>query len=494
MNRFAIPTLLAVLVLGLVAGGCDRPSEVAQAVVTSRPPNVVFILIDDMGWPDLPAYGNRFNEAPNIDRLAAGGMRFTDAYAASPVCSSTRASIQSGQYPARVGITDFIPGHWRPYEKVVVPKNRTQYLPPDVMTIGEALGEAGYATGYFGKWHLGDPEIMPDDQGYDSSLVYRGWGHFELANKLIPPQDVAPETYLTEVLTDRGLEFIEANRDQPFFLTISHFAVHIPLEARQELIEKYERKEKPHRGVNNPVYAAMIEHVDDSVGRVLDRLEELGLDENTVVLLYSDNGGLHERFDRADGIIVSTNDPLRDEKGSLYEGGIREPLIVRWPGVVEPGSASDEVVSSVDLFPTLVDIAGGQLPAGQVLDGVSLVPVLRGAEGDAERAVFWHYPHYHHDVPAGAVRKGNYKLIEFYDDGHLELYDLSADIGERNNLADRMPEKAAELQSLLEAWRADVGAEMPTPNPEFDPLRRYEWGVHPDRAEPPEFTIDKEDA
>ena len=480
MNAISYFRALAVFAGALLLeSGLGRPAW-AQA---ERPPNLVFILVDDLGWADLPVYGNTFHETPNIDRLAAQGVRFTDAYAAAPVCSPTRASIQSGQYPARVGITDFIPGHWRPYEKVTVPTNRHQHLPLDITTMGEALQEAGYATGYFGKWHLGGVQagLGPEDQGYDEAVVYQGWGHFELGDKLVPPQDVEPDDYLTDVLTDKSVAFVEAHQDAPFFVTLAHFAVHIPLEAQDSLIAKYEAKPKPDVGPGNPIYAAMIEHVDESVGRVLDALDSLDLAENTVVVFYSDNGGLVERFDKADGVVVSTNAPLRDEKGSLYEGGIREPLIVRWPGTVEPGQTSEALMTSPDLFPTFAEIAGASLPEDQTIDGISLVPVLEGEAPDTSRAIYWHYPHYHHSAPAGAIREGDYKLIAFYDDGRLELYNLAEDAGETNNLADVMPEKAQALQAKLAQWRADVGAEMPMSNPDFDVARRGEWGTHPDR-------------
>lgn len=473
--------MAAAMLLGLLATGCGPAAEVGRTA--ERPPNIVFILIDDLGWSDLPAYGNPFHETPNLDGLVADGMRFTDAYAAAPVCSPTRASIQTGRYPARVGVTSHIPGHLRPFEKLADPVNRTPYLPRDEVTVAEVLRERGYATGYFGKWHLGeyDPAYTPDQQGYDEMLVSRG-GHFRMQDRLIPkPEDVEPDDYLAEILTDRSLAFLEENQDQPFFLFLSHFAVHIPLHAREALIEKYENKEKPDTGVNHPVYAAMIEHVDRSVGRILDKLEELELAENTLVVFYSDNGGLRERFDRADGVVVTTNAPLRDEKGTTYEGGIRVPLIVRWPGVVEPGSVSEEIVSSVDFLPTLADAAETEAPQDRPIDGRSIVPALTQAREDTSRTIYWHYPHYHHGVPSGAIRQGPYKLIEFFDDGHVELFNLEEDIGEQNNLAGEMPEKARALQQDLAAWRESVGADMPVENPGFDPERRYEWGTHPHR-------------
>lgn len=454
--------------------GFTHGRQTFAAEQPSRQPNIVFILADDLGWADLGCYGNRFHETPNLDRLASQGVRFTDAYAACPVCSPTRASIMAGQYPARVGITDFIPGHWRPYEKLRVPINRTQYLPLEVVTLAETLKQAGYATGMFGKWHLGGREQSPDKQGFDDVLESNG-RHFKFTTN--PPREYPEDAYLAEVLTDESERFMEENRERPFFLYLAHFAVHIPLEARKALIEKYENKAKPEGGVNNPVYAAMVEHVDQSVGRVMDKLDALGLSENTLLVFMSDNGGLWQRYD-GQGEIVTSNAPLRGEKGTLYEGGIREPLIMRLPGTIEAGTECAAPVTSVDFYPTFVAAARGMLPEGQALDGVDLAPLLRDDPLDRE-AIFWHYPHYHHSVPAGAVRAADWKLIEFYDDGHVELYNLAEDIGETNNLADAMPEKARELRERLAAWRNEVDAAMPEPNPDHDPARAGEWGKIP---------------
>jgi uncharacterized sulfatase len=478
------------LIVGLAAmvllASCSNGSSQIDGTIAGAdgPPNIVFILIDDLGWPDVEPYANEFHETPHINRLAADGMRFTNAYAASPVCSSTRASIQSGQYPARVGITDFIPGHWRPFEALTVPTNRTQWLPHEVVTVGETLREAGYTTGYYGKWHLDgfDAVSLPTVQGYEVARTRRGGAHFNFADRFEPPYlDIEDDAYLTDVLTDEVIEFIDNSSASPFFVTLAHFAVHVPLEAKEPTVEKYRNKARPDNGVNNPVYAAMIEHVDDSVGRVLRTLDNAGIADNTVVVFYSDNGGLRERFDKSTGVIVSSNAPLRDEKGTVFEGGIRVPLIVKWPGVVEGGSSSDALMVSPDIFPTLAEMAGAGLPDTQVLDGESLMPILKGGEQSADRAIYFHYPHYHHMVPAGAVRQGDWKLIEFFDDNHVELYDLADDIGESTDLAESMPVKAAELRAMLAAWREDVGALMPTLNEDFDRERRGEWGEHPNR-------------
>ena len=464
-------------VMGMGAAAAAMPRLTARCALSKKKPNFVFILIDDLGWSDLGCYGNPFHETPNIDLLARQGMRFTDAYAACPVCSPTRASILAGQYPARVGITDFIPGHWRPYEKLTVPINRQQHLPLESVTLAEALKPAGYVSGAFGKWHLGGGMFYPDRQGFDAMLVTSG-RHFGF--RATPKIEIEKEAYLAEVLTEHAEKFMEANKDRPFFLYLSHFAVHIPLEARPELVEKYRNKPKPTTGVGNPIYAAMIEHVDQSVGRILKKIGELNLADRTVVVFFSDNGGLRQRFD-GKGVVVTTNSPLRDEKGSLYEGGIREPLIVRWPGVVKPGSACDVPVSSVDFYPTFLEIVNAAGDPGHVLDGESLVPLLKQTGKLQRDTLFWHYPHYHHSTPAGAFRQGDWKLIEFYEDNRLELYNLRTDIGERNNVAARISRKARELEQKLAAWRRSVNAEMPTPNPDFDPARRFEWGRHPGR-------------
>jgi len=464
MNSFVRTRREFLRLMGLGAASMAVPRLACAARASRKKPNILFILIDDLGWSDVGCYGNQFHETPNVDRLARQGMRFTDAYAACPVCSPTRASILAGQYPARVGVTDFIPGHWRPYEKLKVPINRQQYLPLETVTLPEVLKQAGYVTGHIGKWHLGGRQHSPRNQGFD----YVTSGVRNRNDKQVTG------------FTDAAIKFISENRDKPFFLHLSHHTVHIPLEAPKELIEKYERKPKPGDGVNNPVYAAMIEHLDSSIGRILKKLNELGLANDTVVVFFSDNGGLRQRFD-GKGTTVTTNAPLRDEKGTLYEGGIREPLIVRWPGVVKPGSVCSVPVSSVDVCPTFLETAGVKGDPSHVLDGESLLPLLKQT-GELKRdAVFWHYPHYHHSTPAGAIRTGDWKLIEFFEDNRLELYNLKTDIGEKNNLAQEMPEKARELQWRLAGWRRSVKADMPTPNPDFDRARRYEWGRHPRR-------------
>ncbi len=460
----------------------------------TQPPNVVFILADDLGWADLPIYGNEFNEAPNITRLASQGCRFTDAYAACPVCSPTRASIQTGQYPARLGIIDFLPGHWRPYERLTVAQNRTQYLPLKYETLGELMKKNGYATGYFGKWHLGGQEQnFPKNQGYDQSVIFQGSPYYNYNEVLKPNQQFPKEKVLSEALTDLSIDFIDKNKSNPFFLFLAHYDVHVQLDADSALIEKYLKKPKTDGYPCNAVYAAMVEHIDQSVGRVMNKLETLDLDENTIVIFFSDNGGLIRRFDRIPLIakskqhiyegdsllyVASSNAPLRSEKGTLYEGGIREPLIVKWPGKITAGSTSQAIITSVDFFPTLQELTKSSTV--QEVDGESIFDKTDG-KIENKRAVYWHYPVYHHSTPASAVRSGDWKLLHFYEENNYELYNLKTDIGEEINLTKDHPEKVTELRGLLELWLEETGADLPGANDAFHPGKRYEWGKHPGR-------------
>jgi len=463
---FCCVALSVVLVLGAIA---TRAHAGATAPGAAKRPNILFILIDDMGWPDLGCYGHKFHETPRIDRLARQGVRFTDFYA-TPVCSSTRATIESGQNSARVGITDFLPGHWKAYAKLVVPP-MPDHLSHELTTPGESLGAAGYVTGYFGKWHLGwGAKNAPAAHGYqitaaDLGPKFRKWRG-----------DRAEGPKRMNLITDQAIYFLaeHAGKGKPFFLHVSHHAVHIPIQAERETITKYQNKRKPAQGVNHPVYAAMIENLDTQVGRLLDELKRRGLDKNTVVILASDNGGLREIY-TGNGQVVSTNAPLRSEKGTLYEGGIRVPFIVRWPGVTPAGGVCKQPAATWDLLPTFCAIAGIE-PPGQPLDGLDLTPLLRKPDAALDRkALHFHYPHYHHSRPAGAIRHGDYKLIEWFEDGSVELYDLASDIGESKNLADEKPELAKRLRADLAAWRERVGARMPTANPKHDPAKADQW-------------------
>ncbi len=484
-------------------------------------PNLILILVDDLGWADLPSYGNRFHETPRLDRFVAEGMRFTSAYAAA-VCSPSRAALMSGQSTARVGLHDWITGHWRPYEALRVPSNRNQHLPRELTTMAEVLRERGYATAMFGKWHLGHaPEDHPLRRGFDEANVGQGFRNI----RFNPPREDSSDKIMADRLTDFGIEFIERQKaaGKPFFLFLSHWDVHVLFDAEPELIKKYQAKPRFPGHPGHAGYAAMIEQLDRSTGRLLDRLENLGLAENTLIVFTSDNGGqisneayfgsaehgppggrmklmVPEKQDLHAGeartYIATSNAPLRGEKGTLHEGGIRVPLLVRWPGKIPAGSISDALTISEDWFPTFLELAGSD-PASfakQPLDGRSLVPVLtQKAAPDPERAIFWHYPVYHHGTPAAAVRRGPWKLIRDFATGHDTLYEVEADLSETTDLAGVFPEVAKELAAALDERLAETGAELPEPNPHFDASRHEEWGRHPDgrsRIRPVSLTED----
>lgn len=449
-------------VLGLVWWvGSWMPLPLPAAAV---PPNFIFILVDDWGWTDAGCYGSRFYQTPNIDRLAREGMRFTQAYSACTVCSPTRAAILTGKYPARLHITDWIAGHQRPYAQLKPPE-WTKYLPHEEITLAEALKPLGYATASIGKWHLGGTNYYPEKHGFDLNLGGTDRGQ--------PPSYFAPYKIATlpegppgEFLTDReaveACRFIEHNRSRPFFLYLPHHAVHTPIQSKKEVQEKYRARVQPGALQTNAAYAALVESVDDSVGRILAKLAELKLEERTVIFLTSDNGGLKP---------VTDNSPLRAGKGSAYEGGVRVIAIVKWPGVTRPGSVNDTPIISMDFYPTVLEMAGVPLRPGQMVDGQSLVPLLRGTGGLRRDALFWHYPHYHPGgaTPYSAIREGDFRLIEFFEDRRVELYDLKNDAGEKQNLAESRPELAARLRARLEAWRQEVGAQLPLPNPDYAP-------------------------
>ena len=439
------------------------------AAETARP-NILFILMDDMGWTDLGSFGSKFYKSPNIDALAAQGMKFTQAYAACPVCSPTRASILTGKYPARLHLTDFIPGRNVMSDQKLLRPDFHKQLPLEEVTIAEELKKAGYISGAFGKWHLGGKGFEPQQQGFDVGVAVDARGGL--------PGSSEPGTGDYEI-TGQSLKFIEANRDKPFFAYVAYHTPHIPLAAPREMVDKYEALIHPAWPHTNATYAAMVEVADAQIGRLLARLQELNLETNTVVIFTSDNGGLHVREWK--GVVKATqNLPLRAGKGYLYEGGTRVPLIVRWPGVVKPGTTRTNAVSSVDYFPTILQIAGVKTATNQIVDGQSILPLLSESDGMKPRDLFWHYPHYPNQggAPGGAIVDGDFKLIEFYEDGHWELYNLREDLGEKNNLAETMPAKAAQLAARLDVWRRNVGAQMMFPNPI--------WESGKPRAIPPE--------
>ncbi|MDX1965964.1 MAG: sulfatase [Planctomycetaceae bacterium] len=471
---------------GLLAVSCAVPAFSAEP--TRR--NFVFFLVDDLGWADVGCNGSTFYETPHIDALAASGMRFTQGYAACPVCSPTRASILTGRHPVRVDITDWIPGQQA--AKEANPRfqqvNDRDNLALEEVTIAEALKQEGYQTFFAGKWHLGDAGHLPTDQGFDINIggfnagsppggYYGPWKNPYLKQNF-------DGEYLTERLTSESINFLKTRQpEQPFLLYQAFYNVHTPIQPYKKRLPHFAEKAASQFGAtkspplaehqgksrtrqDNAEYASMIAAVDDSVGAILQTLKELQIDDETVVVFFSDNGGLCT----LKNVGPTLNLPLRSGKGWLYEGGIREPLIIRAPGVTKPGSVCEQPVLSTDFFPTILQLAGLALQPELHADGVSLLPLLRGEPTIDHPPLYWHYPHYHGSTwtPGAAIRDGDWKLIEFYEYGEVELYNLTDDVGEQHDLSQSKPQKTAELRSKLKDWQTRMHAKMPTPNPSFD--------------------------
>lgn len=449
---------------------CFQSRQSYSQATDHQEPNIIFILADDLGWGELGCYGNTFNETPNLDRLASQGIRFTRAYAAAPLCSPTRASILTGQYPVRTGITDFL-----------APKSKEYLNPQKFTTINEILSRAGYHTGIIGKWHLGDlskDKATPQDFHFDEVIASEtkfiaGGDYFYPYSKIETIKKGEKEEYLTDRQSQEAVDFIKRNKEQPFFLYLTYYAVHTRLAAPKKLVQKYKKKfnkkygkdavkrvygsRKRHRAnhVDNPWLAAMLERIDAGVGNIMKALKNTGLAKNTLVVFFSDNGGAHG---------VSNNGGLRKGKTWLYEGGIREPLIVRWPGKIDAGRVSDVPVCSIDFYPTFLNVAGIAVPQNQILDGINLTPLLTKEIRPDPRPLFWYYPantmHWKNRM-AAAIHKGNYKLIHFFKDNRTALFNLKIDPKEKNNLSVKMPKMTTELKLQLKKWRGKVNANNP---------------------------------
>lgn len=449
----------------------------SASLLQAKQPNIVVMLIDDLGWKDVGCYGSNYYKTPNIDKLAAEGIKFTDGYAACAVCSPTRAAILTGKYPARLMLTEWLPsGRWNPKSKLRSGRF-LRALPLEEITLAEALRKAGYRTCIVGKWHLGgEPFNTPAHHGFDVSIAANDHGNpgnyffpykgswsiptTKLKTKWQLFSEGEKGEYLTDRLTDEAIGFIKETKDKPFFLYFSHYGVHTPLQAKKEVTKRYEMVPKKERQ-GKPVYAAMVESIDDSMGRIMKTLDELGIDGETLVIFTSDNGG----FARA-----TNHAPLRGNKGSYYEGGIRVPFIVRWPGIARPGHESSIPVTSMDIYPTCLAAAGQPLHPAQHRDGLNLRKLFDG-EKLARDSLFWHYPHYNSHpsaVPSSVIRKGKWKLIQTFDPEGMELYHLGKDLSETKNLINSEPEVAAKLKKALEAWRKEVDAEIMEPNPDFN--------------------------
>jgi len=472
------------LIVLLCVGFTPAPAGAADA--REKKWNFIVLLVDDWGWRGAGVFGSDLYETPNIDKLAKRGMKFTSGYAACTVCSPTRAAMMTGKYPARINVTDWIPGHNRKKAAMQVP-DWTQTLEHKHATIAEVMRDAGYRTAHIGKWHLtpssDDLDVLksyyPTNQGFEVNIAGNQWGapgsyYYPYTrgkgdairqHVMNFPEDIPEGRYLVDMLADHSVGLIERWRDEPFFMYYAYYAVHRPIQGRKDLVEKYKGKVGRSKQHRNPEYAAMVESVDQSVGRIMDTLEKQGIADRTVIILTGDNGGL-TIFDRLNG--PTDNKPLRAGKGSAYEGGVRVPTIVYWPNHTPPGSVSDEPVITPDYYPTILDIAGvqGDAEHNKTVDGMSLVPVLKNPKARLDReAIYWHYPHYHRGgaTPYAAIRARDWRLVEFYEDDRVELYNLADDIGESNDLSKKMPEKTAALREQLHAWQKSVDAQFATP-------------------------------
>ena len=493
---FAAPVYTPLIVFSLISFACSLLAGVNgafanEAVEKSTPPNVILIVVDDMGWMDLSCQGSDYYKTPNIDRIAQEGMRFTNGYAACAVCSPTRAALQTGRYPARIGVTDWIRSLFQRGELGTPEKNPTEYVggknrkllcPPnpfwmehDEVTVAEVLGSHGYKTAYIGKWHLGDEAWYPPGQGYDENRGGCDYGqppsYFDPYNQpkhrhpmiragipSLPGRK--PGEFLTHREADEAVQLIRQWKDKPFFINLGHYAVHTPIQAIDEVAAKYKQDGKSDV---NAKYAAMVESIDDSTQQILQTLQELNLDDRTMIIFTSDNGGLDN------GGRPTENAPLRSGKGYAYEGGIRVPFLVRWPGQIKPGTLSDTPVCSIDVFPTILDAVGVTAPTDREIDGLSLLPLLRSAGQTPLKRdeLIWHFPHYRHAPgPYSILRKGNWKLIQF-DEGISELYDLENDLSESNNLAEQEAEKVKTMRARLSAILESMDAKRPIANPDF---------------------------
>jgi arylsulfatase A-like enzyme len=459
--RLALLFIAIVMATLRLAAAADPPA--------ARAPNLVYILCDDLGYGDVhylnPDRGKI--PTPNMDRLGAQGMAFTDCHASSSVCTPSRYSILTGRYCWRTRL-----------QKYVLDGDSPPLIAPDRLTVATLLKRHGYATAAIGKWHLGGARYYPERQGFDLNVGGTDSGsptsHFYPQWAGNPPISAQPGSYLADVLTDAAQDFIHKNSGSPFFLYLAHYGVHLPIEAKPEMARHYQGTADPKNPQHNPVYAAMVQSIDESVGRVARTIEDEKLTGNTVFIFTSDNGGLASAEYK--GQTATSNAPLKAGKGFLYEGGIREPMFVVWPGVTAPGSVSEFPVISTDFYRTIAQMAGITKLKGDPRDGVSLVPTLRRNFAPARDAIFWHYPHYSNQGgrPGAAIRLGDWKLLRWYEDNATELYNLRADPGEQKNLADTQAAKARGLDGLLDDWLHALKPEMPVPNPAYDPEQETE--------------------
>ena len=473
--------------LGKGVLGASLFSSLSNCMKKKKEPNVVLILVDDLGWKDLGCYGNQYYETPNIDRLCDESVKFTDAYASCAVCSPTRAAILTGRYPTRHGITDWI-HHWiKPdpnkqptgyrggkNQQLLTPANHL-YMEHEEKTIAELLKEQDYTTCHIGKWHLGRKRWYPETQGFDYNIGGYEQGH---PDSYFSPynnpelKDGEKNEYLTDRLADEAVDFIDdASKDEiPFFLYMSHYSVHTPIQPKEQLKEEFEKKKIPEKRSFHPEYAAMVKSVDQAAGQIISKLKELDIYDDTIIIFTGDNGGLKLPRGEKGNYVWTDNSPLRAGKGFPYEGGIREPFIIRVPGVTKAGTENDAIVNSIDVLPTICELTPAQIPRDRKIDGRSIVPYLQGKDEVSRRTLFWHFPHYWAGgvvTPYSAVRDGKWKMIKWYEDNTIELYNLEEDIGETNNLAEQYPDIVNKINTKLKKWLKETGGKLPKPNPEY---------------------------
>jgi len=487
--------LIILLISGLFLNQSCRKKQ--EQVRTFEKPNIIFFMVDDMGWADSEIYGSEYYETPNINRLAKMGKRFTRAYAANALCSPTRASILSGKHPGRFSLTTPA-GHLppnpnvslaaekgAPWMKMACPGSRT-FMPLEEFTIAEALKTNGYTTAHIGKWHLGHEEYWPEKQGFDINI---GGGHHPGPPNFFSPYNISTlpdkkdKEYITDRITDEALTFLEKNNEQPFFLNFWQFAVHAPYQAPLDLIDKYKKKKDPRGKQNNPIMGGMIEKMDESLGKMLDKLEELQLMDNTIIVFFSDNGG--NMYDVVNGEFPTNNYPLSYGKGNIHEGGIRVPCIVVWNDEIDPNTVSDEMIQSMDFYPTLLEVTKTKANPNQLLDGVSLVETLKNDKPLEREAIYSHFPHYMpvtHNVPSTAVWYNNFKLIKEYGEGEnrtdsFKLYDLIDDIGETKDISLEHPELVTKLSKMVKDHVSEIGGLLPIKNPIYDPKSESKFGL-----------------
>ncbi|MDG1729335.1 MAG: sulfatase [Algibacter sp.] len=500
MTKSTLKKISFILVYFLMLGCKGTNVKGKETANSNDKPNIIFFMVDDMGWMDSEVYGSEYYETPNINRLANMGMRFTRAYAANALCSPTRGSILTGSHPGRYGLTSAA-GHLppnpnknleakrgAPWMKVACPTS-SSFMPLEEFTLPEALKTNGYTTAHIGKWHLGHEEYWPEHQGFDINI---GGGHHPGPPNFFSPYNISTlpdkkdKEYITDRITDEAITFIENHKDKPFYLNFWQFAVHAPFQAPLSLIDKYKKKKDPRGMQKNPIMGGMIEKMDESLGRMLDKLEELKIMENTIIVFFSDNGG--NMYNIVNGEYPTNNYPLSYGKANIHEGGVRVPCIVVWNGKIKPNTTSNEMIQSIDFYPTLLEATNTKVNPNQIVDGISILNHLKSSKPLERKAIYSHFPHYFpvtHNVPSTAVWYENYKLIKEYGEGEnrtngFKLYDLSKDIGEKNDISNKYPELVEKLKVMIENHIIDIGGLLPIKNPNYNPNAESRMGIQSD--------------